>query len=129
MHVHIFSIVTQNRRFILSQETHDLLLTTCNFLAVFFCNNTKQHIFRSVHSQHHSVPNNHAITQGHPFKNSKFIDKSCKTRKAVLTISHSHDICHLKAITSPNLTLNPSYPNPLDFLIGNQVPLTHFSAC
>ena len=60
--------------------------------------------------KHHRVPNNHAITQGHPFKISKFIDKSSKIRKAVLTISNCHDICHFKAATSPNLTINPSHP-------------------
>ena len=69
----------------------------------------KQYIFRSVHSQHHRVPNNHAITQRHPFKITKFIDKSSRIRKAVLTILQGHDSYHFRAAMSPNFTSSPSH--------------------
>ena len=99
----------KNKIDILSWETCDSLLVSLNLLTVFFYNHTKQHIVRSVHSQHHRIPNNHAITQRHPFKITKFIDKSSKIWKAVLTISHSHDSYHFKAAMSPNFASSPSH--------------------
>ena len=117
-----------NGCFIPSWETRDLLFAVSNFFLVFLCNHTKQNIFRSVHSQHHRVPNNHTITKWHPFKFSKFINKSSKIWKAVLTISNHHDICHFKAAMS-NFTLAPPMHTLSRIPICCHAPTTHFPAC
>ena len=82
----------------------------------------KQHIFRSVHSQHHRIPNDHATNQRHPVKISKLLINLVKhekqyspSRTAMLAIT-SRLQCHQILLQDP-----PTHP----FLTPSLVTMCH----
>ena len=129
-HIHIFRIINNIKMDVLSQVGKHVTYFLQRAISFWYSSATIQNkkIFRSVHSQHHRVPNNHTVTKWHPFKISKFIDKSSKIWKAVLTISNCHDICHFKAAMS-NFTLAPPMHTLSRIPIGCHAPMTAFPAC